>query len=317
MVMRYQSAHDVERSSPSGAAVGRVSRCLPSAAGHLLSLQAAAGNRALGQLFSGRGGPSVPVVQRMKLSNFSGVSQQMVQLMTYGTQRRGCPYYLMIDAGSGWHVSIPVRNNLVTWSNIQAQDFNSYHVTDPGGNHYQYESPQHVRKGTDGAGPFDIKTADQVVSRIFGVHPTVPVDPNAKIREFRSGVMGKSQFTYLNVFNGAVGRLAKKFGTEPLAFDALEARSVDAESWYDLMDTYEKKPDWATFEAAFKPADLQPRKTKRKAPETPADETRAMKLPNTASELAVLPPPEPISEPVPEKESTKVDTGEKEEETEI
>ena len=252
----------------------------------------------------------------MKLSGFPGVGQQLVQLMTYTTPRRGCPYYLMIDAGSNWHVSIPVRKQLATWATIQAHDFNSYHVTDPAGNHYQYESPQHVRTGTDGTGPFDVKAADQVVARIFGVRPTERANPNAKLVAYRSGVMDKKQFTYLAVFNGAVGRLAKEFGTAPLAFDALEARSVDAESWYGLMDVYGKDPDWATFEAAFKPTGLQPRETKRKAPETPAEETQAVKLANTASEQVVPPSTEPIPEQAPEKEPAKAGAGEKEEETE-
>lgn len=252
----------------------------------------------------------------MKLSDFSGINQSMVQLMTYQTPRRGYDHYLMIDAGSNWHVSIPVRKNLATWPKMQAQAFGSYHVTDPAGNHYHYDSPNHIRRGTDGTGPFKFNEADQVVARIFGVQPTVPVDPSAKIAEFRLGILEKKQFPYLDVFNGAVGRLARTFGTAPLAFDALEARSVDAESWYDLMDTYGKKAGWAPFDTAFKPTGLQLRETKRKAPETPADETESVKLPKTESEPVVISPPEPVSEQVPEKESTKADAGEKEEETE-
>lgn len=277
-----------------------------------MSLQAAAGNRALGQLFSGRGGPSVPVVQRVKVSSFSGISRQMVQLMTYKVPRRDCPYYLMIDAGSGWHVSIPVKKKLDNWANIQAHNFESYHVTDPQGNHYQYRAATHARTGTDGVGPFDIKAAEEVVFRIFGVRPTVRADPNAKIATFRQGVMAGKQFAYLALFNGAVNRLAKKFGTEPLAFDALEARNVDAESWYDLVAIYGKKQEWVTFEAAFRPADVQPENAKRKALEAPADETRAAKVPNTASEPAAPPPPELIAEQEPEP---KVGADEEEEET--
>ncbi|KDN22136.1 hypothetical protein DV20_12200 [Amycolatopsis rifamycinica] len=248
----------------------------------------------------------------MKLSGFSGISEQMVQLMTYLKPRRGHPYYLMIDAGSDWHVSIPVRTKLATWKNIQAHDFESYHVTDPDGNHYHYVSSRHLRTGTDGTGPFDVKAADQVVSRIFGVQPTVPVDPGAKLKAFRLGLIGKEQFAYLEMVNGAIRRLAGKSGTAPPAFDALEARSVDAESWYDLVDTYGKMPDWPTFEATFKPTALQPREKKRKAPETPSDETVTVKHPNTASEPGLPPPPEPTTE----KEPATVGTGEKEEETE-
>lgn len=262
----------------------------------------------------------------MRLSAFPAVTEPAVELMTYRVPRRGHPYYLMIDGGSGWHISVPVMKKLTTWKAIREHDFSFYHATDPKGNHYQYDS-RHQFDGTDGEGPFDVKKAHDVVFKMFGVRPTERVDPNKKLVEYRRSVMAKDQFRYLGLFNGAVKSLGRELGgDEVAAFDALEAHAVPADAWYSLMDAYQEKPDWVTFEAAFKPTGLPDREMKRKEPDEPADETESAKVRKVETEPAV--PPEPEKEPAPEKElvpeeepakigeSARFDTDEKDGKTE-